>query len=85
MAKSCPLCRAKAKIRCDKCKNEFCHDHAIKCPTCGTITCIRDLGRHITCPQCEEKLEICPECLIAGKLVRTIKGANICPECGWNG
>jgi len=85
MARTCMFCREKSKIRCDRCRNEFCQDHAIKCPKCGTITCIRDLNRRAICPSCHKILDICPECLLNGKIVRTIAGLKQCPECGWNG
>ena len=84
MARTCTVCREKSKIRCDRCRNEFCQDHAIKCPSCGTITCIRDLNRKTVCPACNKNLDVCPECLLDGKVVRTIAGIKQCPECGWN-
>ena len=83
MARNCTICREKAKIRCDRCRNEFCHDHAIKCPSCGTITCIRDLNHKDVCPLCHRPMNICPECLLNGRIVRTIVGLKQCPECGW--
>jgi hypothetical protein len=83
MVKSCALCQAKAKFRCDHCNNDFCPDHAVKCTSCGTITCIRDLSHKVVCPICGNSTDICPECLINEKVVRLIPGANICGECGW--
>ncbi|MGQ4912561.1 MAG: hypothetical protein ACP6KW_10365 [Candidatus Thorarchaeota archaeon] len=85
MGRSCTVCRNKSKVRCDKCRNEFCLDHAIKCPKCGTITCIRDLGGRPVCPTCNNQLDICPECLTNGRVVRTLTTPTVrqCPECGW--
>ncbi len=83
MAKTCTICHARAKLRCDRCRNEYCQEHAVKCHSCGTITCIRDLGRSDTCPVCKRALGICPECLLDGRLVKTIERTGQCPVCGW--
>jgi predicted RNA-binding Zn-ribbon protein involved in translation (DUF1610 family) len=85
MPKSCSLCSTKASLRCDRCGNEFCINHAVKCRSCGMIICIRGLRFRTSCPTCGEPLDICPECIINGKIVRTIAGTNVCAECGWNG
>jgi hypothetical protein len=85
MARSCTVCREKSKVRCDRCHNEFCQDHAIKCSSCGTITCIRDLNRTAVCPVCQKDLSVCPECLLNGKIVRNLANIKQCPECGWSG
>gem|GEM_PF-2102450 len=83
MGKTCAICRGRPKLRCDRCRNEFCGLHAIKCHSCGTITCVRDLGRRAQCPVCKKPLPICPECLLNGEIVRTISDPPVCPECGW--
>ena len=83
MAKPCAVCRGKSKMRCDRCRNEFCQEHAARCSSCGTITCIRDLARKTECPVCKSPLSICPECLMNGKIVRLIPQVRQCPECGW--
>jgi hypothetical protein len=84
LSRFCAVCKSKPKNRCDDCGNEFCHLHSIRCDTCGTITCIRDLGNSMTCPTCDDALGICPDCLYNGELVRIIESARICPECGWS-
>ncbi|TFG34339.1 hypothetical protein EU527_03830 [Candidatus Thorarchaeota archaeon] len=85
MVRTCTVCREKAKIKCDHCRNEYCLDHAIKCQACGTIWCIRDLNKRTICPTCNKSLNICPECIMNGKVVRTLVGSKFCPECGWSG